>query len=299
MWAIPDSPGQPYRGWAVFCVQGDSRPQTLAGVRCAMTTQESAAHGRPEESGQGAAGSRIQTFHLGDYGLIDVVGAPPSHRVLQRALLSEWSTSSAGVILQIDTHPPLDDQTVLALTADAAALVQAWPGTPIGFISPRRELRTLVARHPQGHHVATGTDLTDIWGGLWSLGGKWGFTIELPPTGQAPRTARDIVVRACADWDLDPVAESAAQLTNDLVARSVRQGARDIHFTVSRHQSRIRIVARDDVPSTLDDELMTIDDAFGLSLAPPTLTSLADSLGEFTLDGHHVRWAVTRDHPAL
>lgn len=261
-----------------------------------MTTHQRRVHGRPEDARQSAAGSQIQTFRLGDYGLIDVAGAPPCHRALQRALLSEWSTSSAGVIIQIHTDPPLDDQTVLALTTDAAALVQAWPGTPIGVISPSRELRDLVTQHPQGHHLATGTSLTDIWGGLWSLGGKWTFTIELPPTVRAPGTARDIAVRACADWGLDPLADSAAQLTGDLVGRSVIEGAHDIHFTVSRHQSRI--LARDDVPCTVDDEPRTIDDVFGLSLATPTLAGLADSLGEFALDGHHVRWAVTRDHPA-
>jgi hypothetical protein len=253
------------------------------------------AQGRPEDAGQRAAGSQIQTFRLGDYGLIDVAGAPPCHRLLQRALLSEWSTSSAGLIIQVDTDPPLDDQTVLALTTDAAALVQVWPGTPIGLISPSRKLRDLVTQHPQGHRLATGTSLTDIWGGLWSVGGKWTFTIELPPTVQAPRTARDIVVRACADWDLDQLADPAAQLTGDLVARSVIQGAHDIHFTVSRHQSRIRILARDDVPSTVDDELKTIDDVFGVSFAPKPLAALADSLGEFALEGHHVRWAVTHD----
>ena len=262
-----------------------------------MTTQETRVHAYPEDAGQGA-GSQIQTFRLGDYGLIDVTGAPPCHLVLRRALLSEWSSSPAGVIIRLDTDRPADDRTVLALAADAAALVQAWPGTPIGFVSPGRQVHNMVASHPHGHHLAVATTLVEIWDGLWSRGGKWTFTIELPPASQAPRTARDIVARACADWDLDPLAAEAALLTGDLVTMSVIQGAHDIHFTVSRYQSRIRVLARDDVPSTADDELTTIDDVFGIPLATPALAGLADSLGEFALDGHHVRWAVTRDPQA-
>jgi hypothetical protein len=244
------------------------------------------------------SGSEIRTFRLGDYGLIDVGGSPPSCEDVRRALLGEWSTSPAGVIIRLDTDEPPDDGTVGAIAADASALVERWAGTPIGLLSERWDLRASAAGAPRRGSVVIGASLTEIWGGLWSRGGKTNFTVELPPTEQAPRTARDIVVRACVDWELEALSDRTALLTGDLVARSVVQGAHDIHFTVSRHQDRIRVLARDDVPSRPADEPRTIDDVFGMELATPALSGLADSLGEFAFDGHHVRWAVTREHQA-
>jgi hypothetical protein len=260
-----------------------------------MTSQRMMVQADPDAAGHGTAGSEIQTFRLGDYGLIDVAGAPPSHRLLQHALLSEWSTSPAGVIIRLGTDQPPDDCTLGALTDDVAALVHAWPGTPIGLITASPQVRDVVASHPHGEHLAVGATLIDVWDGMWFRGGKWTFTIELPPTVLAASAARDIVARACADWDLNVLAASAALLTGDLVARSVLEGAHDIHFTVSRHQSRIRVLARDDVPPTADDEPKIIDQQIGVPFVTPDLTCLADSLGEFALDGHHVRWAVTHD----
>lgn len=236
----------------------------------------------------------IRPFRLADYGLIDVGGAPGYHEV-QRALLWEWSASPAGVIIWVNADEPPDDRTVRAITTDAAALVRTWPGTPIGLISESRELRQRVARDPQGLHLVIGTTLTEIWDGMWSRGGKANLTIELPPALQAPGTARDLVVQACSDWNLNTLAEPAALLAGDLVARSVTQGAQDIYFTVSRHHSRIRILTRDDVPSTAADESKTIDDVLGTQVTTRALSGLAESGGEFALDGHHVRWAVARD----
>lgn len=246
-----------------------------------------------EGAGPTTPGGEIRAFRLGDYGLIDVTGASPRHLEVRRALLWEWSVSPAGVIIRLDTDEPPDDRTVGAITADATALVHAWPGTPIGLISDRREVRELVAQHPHGRDLTVGTTLTEIWEGMWSPGGKGNFTIELPPTVQAPRTARDFVARACADWNLNPLASPAALLSGDLVARSEVQGATDIHFTVSRHQSRIRVLVRDDVCSTGADESQTGADALCARFATAALTCIADSLGEFALAEHHVRWAVT------
>jgi hypothetical protein len=247
-----------------------------------------------ERAPRGAT-TEIRTFRLADYGLIDVCGAAPRDHEVQRALLWEWSTSPAGVLVRVNTERPPGERTVRAITAAAAELVQQWPGTPIGFISDSQELRELVAQDPQGHHLVIATTLSEVWDGMWSRGGKANLTIELPPSVQAPRTARDVVVRACADWDLDTLATPAALLTGDLVARSVIQGAQDIRFTVSRHNSRIRVLARDDVPSTAADAARSLDAVFGLPFAPPALSEPADSFGEFALDGHHVRWGVVRE----
>jgi hypothetical protein len=210
--------------------------------------------------------------------------------------LWEWSTSPAGVIIWVNTDESPDERTVRTIAADAAALVQQWPGTPIGLISDRPDVRELLSQDPQADHLVIATTLTEIWDGMWSRGGKANITVELPPTVNAPRTARDVVVQACADWDLDTLAAPAALLTGDLVARSVDQGAQDIRFTVSRHESRVRVMACDDVPSPAAHESRPLHEVFGRPPAIPALSGLADSIGELALDGHHVRWAVTH-HP--
>lgn len=248
---------------------------------------------RPDVAAQGAT-REIRPFRLADYGLIDVGGAP-RYQEVQRALLWEWSASPAGVIIWVNADEPPDDSTVRAVTSDAARLVRTWPGTPIGLICGSRELREHVAQDPQGRHLVIGMTLTEIWDGMWSRGGKANITIELPPTMQAPVSARDLAIRACSDWNLTALAEPAGLLACDLVARSVTQGAQDIHFTVSRHHSRIRILTRDDIPSTAAEEPNTIHDVFRPQFTTRALSGLAETAGEFALAGHHVRWAVARD----
>lgn len=250
-------------------------------------------HGSPIPAG--TTETTFRSFRIGDYGLIHVGGGPPRHDSLRRALLWEWAASPAGVILRLDTTRPPDDETVRGLVTDCSRLIRAWPGTPIALISRDEQVRDLVVATPGSQLLATAETLPEVWGALWSSGVRATLSVELTPTVQAPATARDIVARACAQWDLEPLAAPAASLTGDLVARSVVQGAQDIHFTVSRHQTRIRVLARDDVPSTAADEPTTIEDVFAVPHAAPSLTGLAGSLGEFALDGHHIRWAVTHD----
>ncbi|GAA2168785.1 hypothetical protein [Pedococcus bigeumensis] len=250
----------------------------------------------PNAPGPAAAGSGIRPFRLGDYGLLDLA-APTCLQAVQRALLWEWSTSPAGVIVRVPVEASLEDGVLGSITAVAAALVRMWPGTPIGLISDSSDVRDLVTHHPHGHHLVVASALPDVWDGLWSRGGKANVMVELPPTRQAPRTARDVVARACSDWHLDGLATPAARLTGDLVSRSIHQGASDIHFTVSRYESRVRLLARDDVPSTAKDELRTIRAISGLRLTTRARSGL-DEVGEFAFDGHHVRWAVADAHAA-
>jgi hypothetical protein len=256
-----------------------------------MTKNATNAYARLDPTGIEVVSSGIRPFRLGDYGLLEL-SAPLSVRAVQRALLWEWSTSPAGVIMRVSRREPLEDEALGAITAVAAALVRMWPGTPIGLISDSPGVRDLARRHPDGHHLVIATTLTEVWDGLWSRGGKGNVMVELPPTGAAPGTARDVVARACRDWHLDALAAPASLLTGDLVTRSVLEGAQEIHFTVSRHGSRVRLLARDDVPSTAADELRTTGAAFDLQ--PQTLGSsgLAYAGGELAFEGHHVRWAV-------
>jgi hypothetical protein len=236
----------------------------------------------------------IRVYRLGDYGLIDVAGAPPDGQ-LQRALLSEWAMSAAGVIVRLNGHLSLDDRIVRSIVADAAALVRTWPGTPVGLIIERCAVRDLVARDPRCSHLILGADLGQIWHGMWSQGGKSNITLELPSTVHAPRTARGVVVRACLDWHLPTLVGPAARLTGGLVGRSITQGADKIYLTVSQHESRVRVLVRDDVPAASADQQTTIDDVFGVQFAASDPAGFAGSFREFALDGKHVRWAVTRD----
>ena len=261
-----------------------------------MTRRQFHALSGPDASPE-IAGTGVQAFRLGDYGVLDL-SAPLAVRSVQRALLWEWSTSPAGVIVRVSPDEPPDDGTLGAVANLAAALVRMWPGTPMSLISESSYVRDLVTHHPSADHLVIASCLTEVWDGLWSRGGKANVVVELPPTGQAPRTARDVVVRACLDWHLDGLATPAARLTDELVSRSVSDGARDLHLTVSRHESRIRVLARDDVPSTAHDEVRTIHRVFGALLPAGAPVDLDDSTGEFAFDGHHVRWAVMDAHAA-
>jgi hypothetical protein len=249
-----------------------------------------------EGAGWGAADNEIRTFRLGDVGLVDLVDPSLVPDELLRVLLWEWASSPSGVLIRLDTAGPVADGTVRTV-AGLGSLFRTWRGTPIGLITHSRALREHVAKDPHGRHLVIGTTFTETWERMWSRGGTAHITIELPPTVRAPRTARDVVVRACLDWNLSTLAGRAALLTGDLVTRSVSQGAHDIHFTVSRHHSQIRVLARDDVPSGTADVTHTIDDVLATQFTRPALSGHADSLGEVGLDGHHVRWAVVRDAP--
>lgn len=247
-----------------------------------------------EDAGRGGVGSDLQVFRLGDVGLIDLPDAPPRLLELHRAVLWEWATSPRGVLIRVEPEDPGNEGTLRAI-AGTGELVRRWPGTPIGVVTHSRELLERLGKDPQGRHLVSGETLSDVWPRMWSRGAAENMTIELPPTIQAPRTARETAVRLCREWNLPKLADSIALLTGELVARSVAQGAQDIHFTVSRHHSRVRMLVRDDVPSVLALQPQTIEDVFRVQVTTPALADLTDSFGEFAVDGHHVMWAVARD----
>lgn len=242
------------------------------------------------------ADSKIRIYRLGDYGLVDLVGRPSDRQQLRRVLMREWATSAAGVILRINDHPSTDDETVRAVLADAAALVRTWAGTPVGLIIERSDLRELVARDQLCSHLILGGDLGDIWHGMWTQGGNANISVELPPTVHAPRVARSVVARACLDWHLNRLVGPATLLTSGLVARSVVQGAADIHLTVSRYQSWVRVLTWDSVPGMANDQSTPVDLVFDVQ--PAAADPIGPSAAWFTeliLDGHHLRWTVARD----
>ena len=249
--------------------------------------------------GPAARASEIRVYRLGDYGLVDLVGAPPDCQLLRRALLWEWSTSAAGVIVRINGDPSPDDLTVQAIALDAAALVRTWPGTPVGFVIERSAVRNLVAQGPGASHVVLGADLGEIWHGMWSRGARSDITVALRSTKQAPSLARSIVARACLDWHLNTLVGPAARLTGGLVARSVIQGAEDIHLTVSRYQSRVRVLTPHDVPVAAKNGAKSIDEVFEAQFDPSDPAGPGGLFGEFALNGHQVRWAVTRESQSV
>jgi hypothetical protein len=280
-------------------VQGDSgpRPGRVRRGTHAMTNRPKVVQACPE--GPAARASELRVYRLGDYGLIDLVGAPPDGQQLRRALLWEWSTSAAGVIVRINSDTSPDDMTVQAIAIDAAALVRTWPGTPVGFVIERSGTRSLVAKGPGASHVVLGADLGEIWHGMWSRGARSDITVALRSTRQAPILARSIVTRACLDWHLNTLVGPAARLTGGLVARSVIQGAEDIHLTVSRYQSRVRVLTRHDVPAAAKNGAQTINEVFDAQFDPSDAAGSRALFGEFALEGHQVRWAVTRESQSV
>ncbi|GAA4727545.1 hypothetical protein GCM10025782_27750 [Pedococcus ginsenosidimutans] len=235
----------------------------------------------------------LRTYRHGDIGFIDVVGATPRPDELGRAVLWEWANCPAGVLVRLGGEV-CADEVVPRLTA-AGGLVRAWPGTPIGVISRRPDLRALVNLDPRGRLLACGASVAEIWhGGMWAGGVASNITIELPPTVRGPRTARETVARACVEWRLGALADPAASVTGDLVARAFTRGAEDITLTVSRLHSRVRVLVRED--SRAPAGLGTGDTEIGLGIrfATSGVSDGAEALGEFALERHRVKWVVLR-----
>lgn len=231
----------------------------------------------------------IKTLRLGQLALIDVPELKPSVcSEVSETILREWANSPTGVLARVTCPAKPDAESVRALAA-AGRLVQRWPGTPIGVISASAPLRDQLARDPMSRYLKVGPTVPAVWSHMWVHGVASSLTMELIPVLRAAEDARSAATRACLDWGLAPMIPKVSPVIGRMVRRSVLEGAGDLHFTLSQHQSRVRIVVEDDAPRPPHDG--DPHQARRRALAASASEDCA-SRGEFNVGTRHFSWAI-------
>lgn len=239
----------------------------------------------------------IKTVRLGQFALIDVPRLT-SHvsTEVSRAILREWALSPTGVMTRIACPAEGGDEHSAQAIARMGQLVEQWPGTPIGVVCASPWLRHRLEGDPAGQFLRMGPTIPDVWPHMWVEGMAASLTMELLPALRAAEDARSAATRACLDWGLAAMIPRVSPVIGRMVRRSVLEGAGDLHFSLSQHQSRVRIVVEDDVPRPSPDTRGTSPRQ--RPLAPSGLEHLA-TRGEFDVGTRHYSWAICEPRGSL
>lgn len=236
---------------------------------------------------------QIKTFRLGEFALIDVPDLTASRCSQMRSTLSaEWALSPSGLMVRVTRLEGSDPATVGAL-AGFGSMVEHWPGTPMGIVAPSASVHDLVAQHPCGRFLATGQTIPAVLKKMWGSGVASTVAIELAPTLRSVDGARSTVTMACLDWGLAKLIPKVSPVVGQLVARSVLEGAGDLHLSLSQHRARVRVLVEDDVPRASHGARANGN---GRRSAATTLGEDLGARGEFNAGGRHFSWAVVEAH---
>lgn len=232
---------------------------------------------------------RIQAFRLGEFALIDVPDLAASRCSEMRSTLSaEWALSPSGLMVRVARLEGSDPATVGAL-AGFGSMVEHWPGTPMGIVAPSAAVHDLVAQHPSGRFLVTGQTIPAVLKQMWGAGVASTVTIELAPILRSVDGARSTVTMACLDWGLAKLIPKVSPVVGQLIARSVLEGAGDLHLSLSQHRARVRVLVEDDIPRASHGAWAN---GAGRGSRPTTLGEDLGARGEFDAGGRHFAWVV-------
>lgn len=112
---------------------------------------------------------------------------------------------------------------------------------------------------------------------------------RLAPTQYAPRVARELAARACAQWQLPHLATAAQMVCSELVTNAVRHAGTMIDLTVTLREDELRVSVRDGFakPPRLRTPKVTDDSGRGLLI----VDTVARAWGTVSMPDGKLVWA--------
>ena len=217
---------------------------------------------------------------------------PQAARAAREALLEAWSTAPGAVLAElVDLEGALDPRSVSEL-ASVGARVREWPGTPIGVVCPRPDLREELTRTPDGDRLAVGGTRASVSRKLSRSEHALTLRWQLLPTLRSARQARDLVTRTCLDWGLRSSISSATLVTSELVTNALLHSGTDVELLVSRCGSLLRVAVHDGSQALPVDR--QIGGASTTGRGTHVVSALSESWGAQPLGDGKLVWAVLR-----
>lgn len=183
---------------------------------------------------------------------------------------------------------------VAALTADSGVPLtvlrvvqrqaQGWPAIPMVLCRPDAALARQLVRAGPDAYPSIYPSVEDAIAALDRIAQvRPAIHLDLPATTDSCAWARDVVVQACRDWDLDRVADDAEAIVCELVANAVLHARPPLHLFLAVRGPRLHLAVHDGSE--------TLPQAFGGAPPPPTV---AHGRGLMLIDAIATAWGTMR-----
>lgn len=142
----------------------------------------------------------------------------------------------------------LTAESDLALTVLRVVQRQAhrWPGIPVVLCRPGAALARQLVRAGLDRYPLICPSVADAIAALdRTVQVRPAIHIDLPATVDSCGLARDVVVQACREWDLDGVAGNAEVIVSELVSNAVRHARPPLHLLLAVRGARLHLALRD------------------------------------------------------
>jgi anti-sigma regulatory factor (Ser/Thr protein kinase) len=205
-------------------------------------------------------------------------------------VLAQWVKSPPAVLCDLsEVRGPLETGAVEALTS-LGAQVREWPGTPIGLVCPRPDLRNQVTAAPEGQHLVIGRTCPEVLQALRDRAAADIRRVSLTAQPQAPRAARELTTAACSEWGCGHLVPTATLVVSELATNAVVHAGTELEVSISRCGPRIRVAVRDHsdrAPTTL-----AVDSDAPTGRGMLLVEALSTSWGVLLTQGGKLVWAV-------
>jgi anti-anti-sigma regulatory factor/anti-sigma regulatory factor (Ser/Thr protein kinase) len=173
-------------------------------------------------------------------GSLDILTAPTVRRAVHRCLADQ----PAAVLVDVEgmeVGEPLALAVFAALTRQAAE----WPNVPIVLCAPGATTADRLAHSPVRRSVQVTPTCAEALARTGTNTAPQRIRRRLRPVLDACRQAREVVVDACARWELTELAGSACVITSELVANVVRHARTPMELTLAMRSRRLSVSVRD------------------------------------------------------
>lgn len=169
-----------------------------------------------------------------------------SSPVARVGLLESLTAEPTSVIVDL-SHLAVTEDVALTLFPAVADQAAQWPGAPLLLCHPQPSVAAALRRMAIDRRLRI---YPTVASALEVAAGEpvpLRLQRRLAPTVQAPRTARELVLRACWEWGLPHAATAAQIICSELVTNAVRHAGTTIDLIVTLRDDHLRVSVRDGV----------------------------------------------------
>jgi anti-sigma regulatory factor (Ser/Thr protein kinase)/anti-anti-sigma regulatory factor len=154
------------------------------------------------------------------------------------------------LLVDVSALVAVDDITLTAFPAVARQAVET--GTDVMLVGPGPRLHEQLERLGVARQVPVHGDAARALAAHARLPGPRRLEVELPSLPEATSLARDMVDRACAQWKVAHLADTAALIVTELVANAVAHAGTPMRVSVALRERHLHVAVRDESPRPLE-----------------------------------------------
>lgn len=195
-----------------------------------------------------------------------------------------------AVVCVLPDHLDVGD-TVLDGVAAVGRHAAAWPDTPLVMTCRDPQLRDVVGRRPEGHHLRLACTLESALAHAGAQPPLRTARMQLSASPTAPRTARRVLARACEEWGVPGCRGTGELVVSELVTNALQHARSHVTLVVVSDGGRmVRVGVRDPLRVAPSTRAPSDDGLGGRGLH--IVETVAEAAGALpTSDGGKVVWA--------